>query len=97
MTCQDTDLNEMDKMKLLAEIVRLRQGIRRHRDQRMDDRCWMDDIALYELLPEGINPNFIDLRQLSKEEMMRNCDLFTTCRRLDVTPEQAVELYKKVK
>lgn len=44
-------------MKDLAEEVeRLRSAIRRHRDQRGDDRCWLDDEELYKVLPEGYAP-----------------------------------------
>lgn len=28
-------------------------AIRKHRDQRGDDRCWLDDEELYRVLPEG--------------------------------------------
>jgi hypothetical protein len=34
----------------------LRAAIRTHRDARGDDRCWMDDEALYAVLPEGYTP-----------------------------------------
>jgi hypothetical protein len=37
----------------LADAERLRSGIRQHRDQKFDDRCWLDDRCLYDLLPEG--------------------------------------------
>lgn len=90
----DSNVQFMTMPQLKAEIRRLRTGIRKHRDQRLDDRCWMDDIELYEVLPEGIDPSFIDLRQLPKKEMMHNCDRFTDCRRLDLTPEDAVALYQ---
>lgn len=36
-----------------AEVARYEAGIRAHRDQRGDDRCWRDDEDLYKLLPEG--------------------------------------------
>lgn len=38
------------------EADRLRAAIRRHRDQRGDDRCWLDDEELYRALPEGHTP-----------------------------------------
>jgi hypothetical protein len=38
------------------EVERLRQAIRNHRDQRGDDRCWLDDEELYKALPEGYTP-----------------------------------------
>jgi len=82
---------------LKAEIERLRNGIRNHRDQRLDDRCWMDDFELYELLPEGADPRYIDLRQLPKEVMMQNCDHYTTCRKVTATPEEAIKMYRNEK
>lgn len=41
---------------LIEEVSLLRLAIRRHRDFRGDDRCWMDDHELYEMLPEGYAP-----------------------------------------
>lgn len=34
------------------EVFRLRRAIRKHRDQRLNDRCWLDDMELYRTLPE---------------------------------------------
>ena len=78
----------------ISEIVRLRTAIRKHRDQRLDDRCWMDDYELYEVLPEGIDPSYVDLRLLPKEVMMRNCKHFVECRSTSLTPEEAIARYK---
>jgi hypothetical protein len=41
---------------ILLEVGRLREAIRKHRDYRGDDRCWMDDEELYKVLPEGYTP-----------------------------------------
>lgn len=90
----DNDLNTMSTRQLEDEVIRLRAGIRKHRDQRLDDRCWMDDFELYELMPEGIHPGFVDLRLLPREEMMRNCSHFVDCRATTLTPEEAVQKYK---
>lgn len=38
--------------KLRTEILKLRNGIRTHRDQIGDDRCWLDDSLLYGLLSD---------------------------------------------
>lgn len=59
--------------RLLAEVQRLRSAIRRHRDQRADDRCWLDDDVLYAALGDGIR---CDRRVGSKEEMLANCERF---------------------
>src|SRR3954468_1623714 len=46
----------MNHKEALAEVERLRAGIRDCRDQRGDDRCWRDLEKLYQLLPEGYTP-----------------------------------------
>jgi len=38
---------------LEAENDRLRDAIKKHRDQRGDDRCWLDDRELYAVLGDG--------------------------------------------
>jgi hypothetical protein len=71
------DLRDMDCNDLLREVIRLRDGIRDHRDCRGDDRCWFDDQKLYLLLPEklrgqtGLN---------DKELMYGNCRRFIDTR-----------------
>lgn len=35
------------------KLMDLTAAVRRHRDERGDDRCWMDDERLYKALPEG--------------------------------------------
>ncbi|MBI4435479.1 hypothetical protein HY630_02310 [Candidatus Uhrbacteria bacterium] len=52
MSSLDSDLFHMDTPDLQAEIRRLREAIRRHRDERAGGRCWQDDRRLYTLLPE---------------------------------------------
>ena len=42
--------------ELRQQLAALHAAIRKHRDQRGDDRCWMDDEQLYEALPEGYTP-----------------------------------------
>lgn len=37
-------------------LEHLRTAIRAKRDVRGDDRCWRDDEALYQMLPEGYEP-----------------------------------------
>jgi hypothetical protein len=79
---------------IVQYIDQLEAAIRKHRDQRLDDRCWMDEYELYEVLPEGIDPTFVDLRLLPKDVMMRNCEHFVECRTTELTPEEAVKKYK---
>jgi len=65
-------------------------AIRRHRDQRGDDRCWMDDEVLYKALPEGYTP---PLRDSAVE--LKNCQRFIDCRNNPATtyisPERMIE------
>ena len=49
----DDDLRDMSRDQLLAEVRRLRQGIRVHRDSSCHDLCWHHP-NLWSLLPEPI-------------------------------------------
>ena len=66
----DVDLDMMNANELKNEVVRLRNAIREHRNQRGDDRCWMDDHVLYMNLPEK-DSGITTLP--AKEEFLNNC------------------------
>ena len=51
----DTDLEHMTREALVAEVKKLRQGIRMHRDSSRHELCWHHP-ALWELLPEQTDP-----------------------------------------
>ena len=51
----DTDLEGMSRMQLVAEVVKLRAGIRAHRDSTKHQLCWHHP-ALWGLLPEKTDP-----------------------------------------
>ena len=51
----DDDLLRMDREQLIAEVKRLRAGIRAHRDGSGHDLCWHHP-QLWGLLPERIPP-----------------------------------------
>jgi len=51
----DEDLENMSREELLAEVRRLRQGIRTHRDSTGHELCWHQP-ALWSLLPERTDP-----------------------------------------
>lgn len=51
----DTDLDGMSRDQLIAEILKLRQGIRIHRDSSGHDLCWYHP-ELWGLLPEKVEP-----------------------------------------
>jgi hypothetical protein len=51
----DEDLQRMDREALVAEVKRLRAGIRTHRDSSGHELCWHHP-RLWGLLPERIEP-----------------------------------------
>ncbi|HET7706391.1 MAG TPA: hypothetical protein VFM36_09920 [Thermoanaerobaculia bacterium] len=51
----DDDLDALDRDQLVAEVRRLREGIRRHRDSSGQELCWHHP-ALWGLLPERTDP-----------------------------------------
>lgn len=51
----DDDLKDMDREELIAEVMKLREGIRRHRDCSKHDLCWYHP-SLWGLLPEKSDP-----------------------------------------
>ena len=51
----DTDLDQMTREELIAEVQKLRQGIREHRDGSRHELCWHAP-ALWGLLPERTDP-----------------------------------------
>ena len=55
-------------------------AIRKHRDYRGDDRCYLDDVELYETLPEGYTPPGQDT-----EIDLNECARFKECRKNPAT------------
>ena len=51
----DDDLERMSREELIAEVRRLRQGIRMHRDSTEHELCWHHP-ELWGLLPERQDP-----------------------------------------
>jgi hypothetical protein len=51
----DEDLAGMSKEELVAEVKKLRTGIREHRDSSEHELCWHHP-ALWALLPERTDP-----------------------------------------
>jgi len=52
----DDDLEALDRAALIAEVRRLRAGIRDHRDSSGHDLCWFHP-QLWGLLPERVAPD----------------------------------------
>ena len=51
----DEDLQTMTRDQLAAEVARLRNAIREHRDSSLHDLCWHHP-AMWSLLPEATDP-----------------------------------------
>jgi hypothetical protein len=51
----DEDLATLSREQLIAEVRKLREGIRAHRDSTGHDLCWHHP-ALWALLPEKTDP-----------------------------------------
>ncbi|HEX2443927.1 MAG TPA: hypothetical protein VHJ77_08275 [Vicinamibacterales bacterium] len=51
----DEDLADLDQSALIAEVKRLRAGIREHRDSSGHELCWHHP-RLWGLLPEASDP-----------------------------------------
>ena len=65
----DDDLQAMSRDQLLAEVKRLRAGIRAHRDTSGHDLCWHHP-DLWALLPEKTDP---DIAVPPWPKFMRGC------------------------
>ncbi len=55
METQDDDLHSLTHDELIAEVKKLREGIRKHRDSTGHELCWHHP-ALWALLPEKTVP-----------------------------------------
>lgn len=75
-------------MNYKEKILLLRSAIRLHRDQVGDDRCWIDDYYLWDLVPGSdilIKPSF--------EDGMIKCKEFFLFRRNDVMPNNDARVF----
>lgn len=75
--------------ELEGRVAELETAIRTHRDQRDDDRCWLDDAALYAVLPDT---KAVDTLLPPHDEFMQSCSRFwmqrqAPCRGKVVTPD----------
>ncbi len=67
---------------LLGRVRELEEGIRKHRDAKGDDRCWLDDSELYKLL--GDTP--ADFALPPRDVMLENCRRYIDVRQPADTP-----------
>lgn len=56
-----------------GRIAQLEQAIRKHRDAKSNDRCWENDLELYQVLGEEL-PLSPELPP--KEEFLKNCNCY---------------------
>jgi hypothetical protein len=54
----DEDLDAFSREQLVAEVVRLRHAIRKHRDASVHELCWHHP-DMWSLLPEGTSPSIV--------------------------------------
>lgn len=54
-----------------SEAKKLRTAIIKHRSQRADDRCWLDDLELYRVLGDSVQE--YDPSMPPREEFLVNC------------------------
>lgn len=83
-------ISYLNRDAMIAAIRRRRRVIRAHRDAIGDDRCWLDDYLVWEMLNNTFR---MPIRSLSVEQKMARCALFYEHRRSeapDSFPEDAV-------
>jgi hypothetical protein len=68
----DDDLEPLTRDQLLAEVKKLRAGIRQHRDSSKHELCWHHP-GLWELLPESLEPS---LAVPDWPQFLRGCVLY---------------------
>lgn len=78
-----SDEHKDDLVSLLQAVLddyeKLKTAIKTHRDQKADDRCWMDDYALWATLPDTVP---FDITMPPKDKFLENCARYyeTRCR-----------------
>jgi hypothetical protein len=65
----DDDLPTLNRDELIAEVIRLRAGIRTHRDSSGQDLCWHHP-QLWSLVPEPIAD---DIKVPAWPQFLRGC------------------------
>lgn len=66
-----------DMLQPLADrIAELEAAIRKHHDQQGDDRCWLDDLELYDVIPDLRKPDDNVFKLPPKCEFLKSCERF---------------------
>ncbi len=71
-------------------------AIKNHRDQRGDDRCWLDDYELYDVLDEGLEFKANNALP-DRETFLANCERFHLCRQTAGTQLDAIKIYREMR
>lgn len=74
-------------------VSQLETAIRTHRDQRGDDRCWLDDAELYAVLGED-QATQTDFKLPPRQTFLQNCSRYWECRQKSTDKEDALRQYK---
>ena len=72
-------------------VIILETAIRKHRDQRGDDRCWIDDLELYEVLADPEQPVF---KLPPRSTFLNNCARYWECRQKSSDKDEALLAYR---
>lgn len=85
----DTDLDQMSRDELLAEVRKLRAGIRAHRDSSGHDLCWYHP-DLWVLLPEEADktPQVPDWPQFMRGCVAYRASLDAQCPEAERIPKE---------
>ncbi len=89
-SCPNSFWSQDQKPTPMERVRQLETAIRKHRDQRGDDRCWVDDVELYAIL--GDEQAVFTLPP--REEFLGNCARFYECRQRHPDPVVAIAEYK---
>jgi len=78
---QGTNLATLGHLRhLIADWRSLRDAIRTHRDEKGDDRCWLDDQNLYATIEGDSTQERFGDRLPPRKEFLENCARFWECR-----------------
>lgn len=77
-------LERLNPIEMYKAILDRRKVIRWHRDQKLDDRCWVDDFAVWEMLDDS--PVYYHVNPRNIELVMTKCIEFWEYRRSE-TPD----------
>lgn len=82
---------EERELALFKRNSELESSIRKHRDQKLDDRCFLDDQELYKILNEPIPENYNAIPPINK--MLENCKRYLEKR---CNPDEKWKTYQEL-